>query len=124
MRLAGCMIAVAALIGPSMASAQVAATAPSTTDERRLTPEQIEAVLAEAAAKNKAAEKHAPVEEEASIEDSDLRLAPQLHGEVGVSVGTGGYREIFGTGIYPLGTDGVAAISLDFVDWGNRRYPR
>jgi len=124
MRLGGCMIAVAALIVPGMVSAQAPNPSQSTTDERRLTPEQIEAVLAEAASKNRAAEKHAPVEEEAAIEDSDLRLAPQLHGEVGVSVGTGGYREIFGTGIYPLGNDGVAAISLDFVDWGNRRYPR
>jgi len=49
---------------------------------------------------------------------------PQLHGELGVSVGTGGYREAFGTIIHPLGDDGVAAISLDFVDWGKRRYPR
>ena len=118
------MIAVTALIAPGVASAQTPPSTTSTTDERRLTPEQIEAVLAEAAAKKKAAEKHAPVEEEALVEDSDLPLAPQLHGEMGVSVGTGGYREIFGTGIYPLGDDGVAAISLDFVDWGHRRYPR
>lgn len=115
-------IALAALISPAMAAAQVAPAAPST-DERRLTPEQIEAVLADAAAKRAAAEKQIP-ERDIAVDDSAPPLPPQVHGEVGFSIGTGGYREVFGTGVYPLGDDGVAAISLDFVDWGHRRYPR
>ena len=45
---------------------------------------------------------------------------------LGFGVGTGGYREIFGTGIYPIGVDGVAALTFDFVDsgqagWGKPR---
>ena len=48
----------------------------------------------------------------------------QVHGEFGVAIGTGGYREVFGTAIYPMGDDGVAAISLDFIDLGKRRNRR
>lgn len=121
MRFARGMIAVAALVTSSMLSAQAPAPA-SPTDERRLTPEQIEAVLAEAAAKRAAAEKQAPAREFAVDQDAPPP-PPQLHGELGISVGTGGYREIFGTGFYPIGENGGAAISLDFVDWGHRRFP-
>ena len=110
----GIMIAVIAL-----AAAQVATDPAPASSERRLSPEQVEAILAEAAAKREASEKRAP----ADIETLDLEPLPppQLHGEFGIGMGTGGYREIFGSGIYPLGVDGVAAVTIDFVDWGNRR---
>jgi hypothetical protein len=106
----------------AFALAQSAADPAPTSAEHRLTPEQIEAVLAEAAAKREASERRAP----ATIEIPDLEpmRAPQMHGEFGIGMGTGGYREIFGTGIYPMGTDGVAAVSFDFVDFGNRSYRR
>ena len=119
MRLASCMIAAAAILSPVLASAQVPAAPASPTDERRLTPEQVEAVLAEAAAKRHATETQLP---EPVIDDADLPPIRDVHGEVGVSIGTGGYREMFGTAVYPLGDDGVAAISLDLVDWGHRHY--
>jgi hypothetical protein len=118
MRLASCVIAAAAILSPSLASAEVPA-APASTDERRLTPEQVEAVLAEAASKRHAAEAQVPAAEPV-IDDADLPPIRDVHGEVGVSIGSGGYREMFGTSIYPLGDDGMAAISLDFVDWGHR----
>lgn len=110
----GIMIAVIAL-----AATQAATDPAPASSERRLSPEQVEAILAEAAAKREASEKQAP----ADIETIDLEPLPppQLHGEFGIGMGTGGYREIFGTGIYPLGVDGVAAVTFDFVDWGNRR---
>jgi hypothetical protein len=113
----GIMIAAIAL-----AAAQAAADPAPAISERRLTPEQVEAILAEAAAKREAAEKRAP----ADIENIDLEPLPppQIHGEFGIGMGTGGYREVFGTGIYPMGNDGAAIISLDFIDWGKRRYPR
>lgn len=120
MRLASCMIAAAAILSPALAFAEVPAAPASPTDERRLTPEQVEAVLAEAAAKRHAAETPAPASEPI-IDDADLPPIRDVHGEVGVSIGSGGYREMFGTAVYPLGDDGVAAISLDLVDWGNRR---
>src|SRR4249919_1937458 len=50
MRPASCMFATVALFCPALAAAQNSSPAPSTTDERRLTAEQVEAVLAEAAA--------------------------------------------------------------------------
>ena len=113
----GIMIAVIAI-----AAAQAATDPAPASSERRLTPEQIEAVLAEAAAKRKAAEEHVPVEP--VIADLDPIPQPQIHGEFGFGVGTGGYREVFGTGIYPMGNDGAAIISLDFIDWGKRRFQR
>lgn len=111
-----------ALLLPAQAMAQAGAPTPTPTpapaSERRLSPEQIEAVLAEAAKKREAADvRRAPAADEQAPR-------PPVQGEFGFSIGTGGYREVFGTGIYPLGNDGVAAISLDFVDWGKRRFPR
>lgn len=123
MRFAGGIIVLAALASPAVAFAQ-ASTAPSATDERRLTPEQIEAVLADAAAKRAAAERPVPADIPATEESKAPPVIGPIHGEVGVSVGTGGYREVFGTAVYPMGQDGVAAFSLDFVDWGHRRFPR
>lgn len=109
------LIVIAALLVPAPALAQAVEPAPASQSEHRLSPEQIEAVLAEAAKKREAAE--------GRLQPDALESAPQrqVHGEVGFGIGTGGYREVFGTGIYPLGDDGVAAISLDFVDWGRRR---
>jgi hypothetical protein len=112
------LIFIASLLMPSLALAQASEPAPSPSSERRLSPEQIEAVLAEAARNREAAEVRAVPD------GTEEAPKPQVHGEVGFSIGTGGYREAFGTTIYPMGEDGVAAISLDFVDWGKRRLPR
>jgi hypothetical protein len=112
------LIVLAVSLMPAQATAQAAAPAESLAAERRLSPEQIEAVLVEASRKRQAEERRI------GPQAGELAPKPQLHGELGVSVGTGGYREAFGTIIHPLGDDGVAAISLDFVDWGKRRYPR
>ena len=120
MKLAGGIIVLAALIAPGMATAQTAAT-PSPSDERRLSPAQVEAILADAEAKRATSQSRTPID---ITDDEDLPApAPQVHGEVGFSIGTGGYREAYGTAIYPL-EDGVVAISLDFADWGRRRWPR
>ena len=94
------------------AAGQPAAPMPA---ERRLSAEQIDAVLAEAARKREAAQARIfpeKVEDEAAL---------PVHGEVGVSVGTGGYRELFGSIITPIGDEGAAAISFDFLDIGKRR---
>ena len=115
-------IAFAVLLLPAVSAAQEVSAPTAAGSERRLTPEQVEAILDEAAAKRATSTRQAPAEA-AAIEDVELTPAPQVHGEVGVSIGTGGYHEVFGTAIYPLGQDGLAIISLDFVDWGQRRYP-
>ena len=122
MRMIPCAIALAALMAPAAAAAQASAPA-STTDERRLSPEQVEAVLADAAAKRAGSRTQVPADTSVA-DDEPPPPAPQVHGEVGFTVGTGGYREAYGTAIYPL-ENGVVAISFDYADWGRRgRWPR
>ena len=106
----------------ALAAAQTAPDPAQNSTEHRLTPEQIETVLAEAAAKREASE--SPPSTMIEVTDLEPLRAPQIHGEFGIGMGTGGHREIFGTGIYPIGTDGAAAVSFDFVDLGNRSYRR
>ena len=106
----------------AIALAQSAADPAPSNGEHRLTPEQIETVLAEAAAKREASQRRAPAT--INIPDLEPMRAPQPHGKFGIGMGTGGYREMFGTGIYPMGTDGVAAVSFDFVDFGLLSRPR
>ena len=104
----------AALLSPAPALAQT--DEPPTASERRLSPEQIEAVLAEAANKREAANSRYGAAAD--------RPRPAPQGEFAISLGTDGYREVVGTGVYPLGNDGAAAISLDYIDLGKRRFPR
>ena len=78
----------------------LAAPAPIT-NERRLSPAEVERILEEAARKRVAAEKP---------------LARVIEGEAGVSVGTGGYREVFGTAVVPVGKEGTAIISIGGED--------
>ena len=120
MRPIALLIAAASLAWPAMAGAQDPVPASSTSDERRLTPQQVEAILAEAAAKREAAAGRPTLE--SPDEEADAPATPQVHGEVGFGIGTGGYREAYGTAIYPLGKEGVAAISFDMIDWGQRRF--
>ncbi|MES2902643.1 MAG: hypothetical protein V4696_00505 [Pseudomonadota bacterium] len=82
-----CIILAAMLLAPAAPIA----------DERRLSPDEVERILEEAARKRVAAEKAPP------------RI---IEGEVGVSIGTGGYREVFGTTVVPVGKDGTAIISI------------
>ena len=100
---------IAALLMPTPALG-----AEPTASERRLSPQQIEAVLAQAAKKREAAEVRA------LPRAFEQRAPRQVHGEVGVSIGAGGYRDVNGTGIYQLGEAGAAAISLDYVELGRR----
>ena len=104
----------------ALAAAQSASDAAPVASEHRLTPDQIEAVLADVAAKREAAEKRAVTI--AQIPDLEPLPPPQIHGEFGIGMGTGGYREIFGTAFVPMGPDMGAAVSFDFIDLGNRSY--
>ena len=119
MKLAFGTVALAALLSPSIAVAQQAEVPSNTSSEHRLTPEQVDAVLAGVAAKRKAEETRAQV---TAMPDVEVETPPPpVYGEVGASIGTDGYRELFGSTVYPLGNNGVAAISLDFVNLGRRR---
>ena len=82
----------------------------------RLSPKDAEAVKEAAAERNRNIR---PAVGDLEVND---RSSPQVHGEVGFAVGTGGYTSIFGTAVMPLGDDAVAAISFERTDFGNRRY--
>lgn len=75
----------------------------------RLSPEEIARVQAEA-------EQRA---EPAATETADSK--PRIHGEVGMSIGTGGAREIYGAANMPLGADGQAQISGSDQRWPQQR---
>ena len=47
----------------------------------------------------------------------------QIHGEMGVAIGTGGYRAAYGTAVVPLGDTGAAAVSVE-TDRSNYRWRR
>ena len=75
-------------------------------DERRLSPAEVERILEEAARKRVAADK---------------TPARAIEGEVGVTIGTGGTREVFGTAVVPVGAEGVAIISIDSAESNRHR---
>jgi hypothetical protein len=97
-------IAVAAMLLPAPALAA---------DERRLSPAEVEQVLEKAAQKRDAP----TVSDPAAV--LEKRPARPVEGEMGVAIGTGGYREVFGTAVVPVRAEGVAIISFDSV--GSRR---
>ncbi len=86
------------------AQAETPADNPASGVVFRLTPEQIAAI------ENRNIQS-APLSE---LDTSDTLITPQrkIHGEVGFGIGTGGYSEIFGTVIAPLGNTGYLAFSL------------
>ena len=74
--------------------------------EHRLSPEQIEQVLADAARKREGSERGA-------VPSATSESPPMaVHGEVGVSIGTGGQRSAFGTAYVGLPGDGAAILSV------------
>lgn len=70
-----------------------------------LSPEQVEAAKEAAAERNMKAA--------ALGIDTSAQPDRRPHGEVGVAVGTGGYRSIYGSTVMPLGKDGVLALSFE-----------
>lgn len=77
----------------------------------RLSPEQREAAIEAGAAR--------------SAREIDGGNGPdrQIHGEMGVAIGTGGYRAAYGSAVVPLGDTGVAAVSVE-TDRSNYRWRR
>ena len=101
---------IAAMMLSTSTMAMAAGPEPAATpSERRLSPEQIEQVLADAARKREGRDQQGPYPMPATPESSP---AP-IHGEVGVSIGTGGHRSVYGTAIVGLPGDGIAVLSMD-----------
>jgi hypothetical protein len=103
-----------ALPGAALGAPDQAQPATGMASEHRLSPAEIEAVLNDAASKRQLAE------------PSDERLPPPIQGEIGFSIGTGGYRSAYGTAVVPLPGDGVAILSLgtDRFDFGRENHHR
>lgn len=100
---------------PAVAVPGVASAASAS--ERRLTPQQVDQVLADAARRN-----HEIPVGVASI--ADEQPCPQKpHGEMGVEAGTGGYGAMYGTAVVPLGCNAAAAISFE-TSQSNEHYRR
>jgi hypothetical protein len=95
------------------AQAQTPAADPAGGVVFRLTPEQIAAI------ENRKIHR-APL---SVLDASDALITPQrkIHGEVGFGIGTGGYSEIFGTMVAPLGDTGYLALSLSQQNGGRFR---
>ena len=79
-----------------------------------LTPEQVEA------AKEAGAQRNA---RDAAL-GLDTGRDRSIHGEMGVAVGTSGYRSVYGTAIVPLGDSATLGLSFDHEQYNgrNRRY--
>lgn len=88
-------------------------------DERRLSAAEVEQILEAAAQK-----REAPTISAAAPVVKVKTPARPIEGEVGVTVGSGGYREVFGTAIVPVGADGVAIISFDGAESSRHRSRR
>jgi len=88
------------LPGAALAAADPAQPAPPAPSEQRLSADQVEKILDDAARKRELADLAAE------------GTGPAIHGQVGFSIGTGGYRSAFGTAVVPLPGDGVAILSL------------
>ena len=106
MRWGTCLLAAALLSAPAFA-ADVPRAALG--DEHRLSPAEVQKILDEAAARREI------------VGDPEPR---RIEGELGVAIGTGGYREAFGTAVVPLGQDGTAIFSFDTVDSNRGRVRR
>jgi len=92
--------------------ASTEATPASTGDIRRLTDEERWAIL------------NSNTEEKAAAARGELpgsSLAPGIHGEVGVMIGSHGTRSVYGTAAIPLGDNAGAVVSFESSRFG---YPR
>ena len=93
-----------------MAAAAPAAAAPA--PAQRLSDAEVARVLDEAARKREAAEAAAP-ERKRIVE-----------GEVGVEVGSGGYRSVYGSAFVPIGEEGGAMLTFSNQSGGDYYGPR
>ena len=112
MRLIRTLILSAAALTSSVANATPDQSAPLP-KEIRLSDEEKEKVL-EAAADSKR-------DRPAAISAGDSPQPPQIHGEVGLTIGTGGYRSLDGTALVPF-DGGFAAITFDTTDFGEKSH--
>jgi len=54
----------------------------------------------------------------------DKPLPPQIHGEAGITVGSGGYRSVFATAIMPLNGNATLGVAASDTQYGANRWVR
>jgi hypothetical protein len=96
----------AALLVPASAAAQERPV------EHKLSEAEKERLLDEA------------VERRELLEEALPAPKRRVHGEVGVAIGTGGFRSIYGSSVVPIGEEGSAAIAFEHSEWDDRRGKR
>lgn len=52
--------------------------------------------------------------------DRDEDGKRKVHGEMGVSVGTGGYRSVYASGLFPVGENTTVGVAVSKTDFGKR----
>jgi len=52
--------------------------------------------------------------------DRDENGKRKVHGEMGVSVGTGGYRSVYASGLFPVGENTTVGVAVSKTDFGKR----
>jgi len=101
------------LASASAANAQakvVAATTPKATSGTTTTQAQLVASMAQRVDYARSTTSPAAT--------GDLTDGRTIHGEAGVSIGTGGYRSAFATSVIPIGQNGTLGIAVRQTDFG------
>jgi hypothetical protein len=85
----------------------------------RLTDAEIDAIAVAQAQRTDTAPLLGQANKLATIEeDGNARPKRKMHGEIGFGVGTGGYSQVFGTVVAPLGNNGIFAFSFAHTNGG------
>jgi hypothetical protein len=103
--------------GPALAQAPAAdPAAPVATANNSVTDAQIRAWITDA-----------PPPSVSDDHDGVLTDKPQplkMHGEAGVTIGSGGYRSVYAVAIMPLGDGATLGVSASDTHFGNNRWAR
>jgi nucleoside 2-deoxyribosyltransferase len=115
------LIALPLLLTPAFVHAEPQVDAAPAGTIIRLSAEQIAALEA---ARLKRSDSVVAVVDEPAPTDAAPAPDRRPHGEVGFGIGTGGYSELFGTVVTPLGDDAFAAFSFYQQRDGRRKRSR
>ncbi len=115
-RLALALTSAAAIMGSPAIAADLDGPQSGGGIVHRLSPEEI-AQIGKDAEKRHASE--APLPSDGTAASPATRM---VHGEMGFSIGTGGYRSVFGSAIYPLGDQGFVALGFENSQFPGARW--
>lgn len=99
-------------------TAQAPATPAATPPVKTLTTQEQIAAFIAANPSPQIDEDHRGLLPPALSEDRDENGKRKVHGSMGVSVGTGGYRSVYATGLFPVGENTTVGIAVSKTDFG------